>query len=244
MDRAGAAAAARAMHVEEHDAIALAERRAVDAVQRPAHRRRATPAETWPGNDRIRHAGEPAVPEMHVGAADLRPRGPQQRAARRADRARELADLDRLPRRGHDRGEDAVAHAVYVILERMLIQTAVRAVAGRGARRAGAARSTQTYQAHRRRGGISSASLRLAVHAAATRSPTIRSRICSASRWPRCTSKPFQYRTARRADARRTCSEYGSARRGIGATVYPFGIERAGRRSRCAAASSGCRPSA
>ena len=42
---------------------------------------------------------EPAVPQVHVGPAHLRARGPQQRGARRQVGARELADLDRLPRR-------------------------------------------------------------------------------------------------------------------------------------------------
>ena len=36
---------------------------------------------------------------------------------------RELAELDRRARCGHHRGEDAVTHTVYVILEQMLIQT-------------------------------------------------------------------------------------------------------------------------
>src|SRR5439155_8601676 len=75
------------------------------------------------GNDRVRHAGEAAMPEMDVGAADLRESRLEQDGSGRQIGAREFADLDPLPRSGHHRGKNAVAHAVYVILERMLIQT-------------------------------------------------------------------------------------------------------------------------
>ena len=49
-----------------------------------------------PGDDRIRHAGQAAVPQVHIGAAHFGSRGPQQRGARRQIGTREFANLDRL----------------------------------------------------------------------------------------------------------------------------------------------------
>ena len=57
-------------------------------------------------NDRIRHAGQAAVPEMHVGAADLGQRRAQERAAGRQIRFGKLANLDRRARRRHDGSKD------------------------------------------------------------------------------------------------------------------------------------------
>ena len=82
MHGARAAAAARAMHVEEHDAIAFAERRPSMPGQRTA-RGIDDAGRDVPGNDRIRHAGQPAVPQVHVGAAHFGARGAQQRRAGR-----------------------------------------------------------------------------------------------------------------------------------------------------------------
>ena len=109
MDRAGAAPAAGAVHVEEHDAIALAKRLAVDAAERAANRLEDAGGDVA-GNDRIRHAGQAAVPQVHVGAAHFRSRGPQQRGASAADpdagtRGSRWAACGA----GHDGGEDAVA---------------------------------------------------------------------------------------------------------------------------------------
>ena len=70
---------------------------------------------------------------------------------------RKLAELDRLPRRGHDRGENAGAHAVYVILERMLIQT-VSAMWLVASLAAPAAAAGDRPTRRRRRGATSSAS--------------------------------------------------------------------------------------
>ena len=106
---AGAALPARPVHVEEDGAIAFAQGRAVEPRERPANRFEHAGRDVA-GNDRIGHAGQPAVPEVHVGPADLRPRRAQQRRARRKIGTGELADLDRLPRRRHDRGEDGCRH--------------------------------------------------------------------------------------------------------------------------------------
>ena len=99
MHRAGAAPAAGAVHVEEHRAIAFAQRRAVERLDRPANRFEHAGRDVT-RNNRIRHAGEPAVPEMHVGAADFRSRGAQQRCAGRQDRderTRESRSADAAP---------------------------------------------------------------------------------------------------------------------------------------------------
>jgi hypothetical protein len=122
MDRAGATTPARAMHVEEDDAVPFANRRSVDAGKRPARGVHGA-GRDMTGSDRVWDAGEAPVPQVHIGAADFRTRGPQQRGAARKIGSGKPAQLDWCARRGHHRGEDAVAHAVYVILERMLIQT-------------------------------------------------------------------------------------------------------------------------
>ena len=135
------------------------------------------------GNDRVRHAGQTAVPEVHVGAADL---GALTCAAAPAPGGkigtRKLAQLDRLPRRGHHRGENAVTHAVYVILERMLIQTVsalwlVAALAAPDRRRRRSRTSRQKARRH-----FISVTLETAVRAAVRVRASIRWRNCSGSR--------------------------------------------------------------
>src|SRR4051812_48553414 len=97
------------------------------------------------------------MPEMHVGAADLGQRRPQENGAGRQIGTRKFAQLDRLPRPGHHRSQNAIAHAVYVILERMLIQTAsaLWLVAALGAPRPGPTAvsrvDTQVYHAAKAR---------------------------------------------------------------------------------------------
>jgi hypothetical protein len=63
-------------------------------------------------DDRIGHSGKPAVPQMHVGPADLRAGSPQQRTAGGKIGALEPANFDWRVRGRHDGGEDAIAHGV------------------------------------------------------------------------------------------------------------------------------------
>ena len=102
------------MHVEEHDAVAFADRRAVDAGERSARgvdRARGDVSR----DDGVRNAREAAVPEMHVGPAHLGSLGSDQCGAVRQIRTRKRSELDRRAWRGHHRRED-IGHAVYVIL--------------------------------------------------------------------------------------------------------------------------------
>ena len=111
MHGARTASTARAVHVEEHGAVAFAQERTVDPAQRPANALEDASRDVT-GDDRVRHARQPSVPQMDVGAAHLRTDRPQQRAAWRQVGTLELADLDGLPRCGHHGGEDAGAHVV------------------------------------------------------------------------------------------------------------------------------------
>jgi hypothetical protein len=97
------------MHVEERDAIAFAQIRSVEAAQRAANHVESSGCH-MSRDDRVRHPGEPAVPEVHVGAADLRSDGAQQRCSGREIRPIERSNLNRPPRTGHHGGEDAVTH--------------------------------------------------------------------------------------------------------------------------------------
>ena len=66
-------------------------------------------------DDRIGNAGQSAMPEMHIGAADFRPRGAEKRGARWQNGSREFADLDRLSRRRHHRRKDSSGHLSYIV---------------------------------------------------------------------------------------------------------------------------------
>ena len=107
-DRAGAAAAARAMHVEEHQAIAFDDGRAVHAAHVTTHLGGDTDRHVA-GNDGERHARQASVPDVHVRAAHLRIQRAEQERARLERRFRKLAQLDRYARRRHhgsnDRGQ-------------------------------------------------------------------------------------------------------------------------------------------
>ena len=70
MHRAGAAAAAGPVHVEEDDRVPFANRRAVDAGQRTS-RGVDDARRNMARNDWIGHTRETPVPEMHVRAADF-----------------------------------------------------------------------------------------------------------------------------------------------------------------------------
>ena len=89
MHGARQAAPARAMHVEERDAIAFGERPPFDVRERSANGVERAGRDVARDN-RIRHARQPAVPQVHVGAADFRTRGAQQRGARRQIGTRKL----------------------------------------------------------------------------------------------------------------------------------------------------------
>ena len=78
MHGARAATPARAMHVEEHGTIPFADGRAVDARQVTARLLDHAGGDVA-GNDGVRHARQPAVPEMHVSAADLRTQRAEER---------------------------------------------------------------------------------------------------------------------------------------------------------------------
>src|SRR5687767_3836683 len=97
------------MHVEERHAFPFAQRRTIQPLQRTAHGVERTSRHVA-GNDGIGNAAQPSVPEVDVGAADLRALGAQQRGARRQLGSGELADLERLPRGHHHGGQDALIH--------------------------------------------------------------------------------------------------------------------------------------
>jgi len=105
MHGARAALTARTMHIEKHRTIALAQIRSVESSDRSTNRIEHTGRHvSW--NDRIWDAGQPAVPQVNIGAAHLRARGTKERSARGQVRTRKLPDLNWLQRRGHHRGQD------------------------------------------------------------------------------------------------------------------------------------------
>ena|SRR6188768_3261138 len=102
MHGARAALTARAMHVEKHRTIALAQIRSVESSDAPANRIEHTSRDvSW--NDRIWDARQAPVPQVNIGAAHFRARGTKERSTRGQVRTRKLPDLDRLPGRGHHR---------------------------------------------------------------------------------------------------------------------------------------------
>ena len=109
MDRARATAATGTMHVEERDSISLAQNRSVDAadwttdlIQRAGR--------NMSRNDRVWHARQTAVPQMHIRAAHFGTRRAQQCCSRWQLWTGELLDDDGLPRRGHHRSQNGIAH--------------------------------------------------------------------------------------------------------------------------------------
>jgi hypothetical protein len=103
------------MDVEEDDAVALAQPRAVEARERTSDFVERADGDVS-RNNRIRDSGQAAVPQVHVGAADLGADRAEQRAARCQIRFRKFTDLDRPVRRYHDGGKDGIAHAQYSTL--------------------------------------------------------------------------------------------------------------------------------
>src|SRR5258708_5897652 len=102
MDGAGTTAAARAMNVEEHDAVPLTNGKPVEPGDGPAPRI-GLAGRDMSGNEGIWPATEAPMQEVHGGAAALREGRPEQHGARRQLGTSELPELDRLPRGGHDR---------------------------------------------------------------------------------------------------------------------------------------------
>ena len=109
MDDAGAAAAARAVDVEERDTISLFQRGSIETTQRTTNGLECAGGYVT-GDDRIGHATEASVPQVYVGAADLGSFRAQQRCTWGKVRSGKLTDVDRLQRRWHDSRKDAVAH--------------------------------------------------------------------------------------------------------------------------------------
>ena len=206
------------MHVEKDHAIPFVDRRAVDAGERSARRvDHAGRDVSW--NDRIRHAGEPAVPEMHVGAADFGTFRAKERGANREIRTGEMAELDRRAWRGHHRGEN-IGHAVYVILERMLIQT-LSALAVACAIAAPAAAQSQVYTPKKARKHFISLTLdRQFVQPYSFAKHPLEELL--GQRVNEVHLQDYQYETQDK-QTKVTVLEYGKRASGFGATVYPFG---------------------
>ena len=93
MNGARPAAAAGSMHVKEDRTIALAEMRTVDPHQGTADLVE-NPGRDVSRNDRIRHARQSAVPEVHVGAAHFGAYCSEQRGSVRQIGSIEFADLE------------------------------------------------------------------------------------------------------------------------------------------------------
>jgi hypothetical protein len=110
MNGARPAVSTCAMHVKKDRAIALAQGVAVQTGERPPDLMKRA-GRNMARNDRVRHAGQASVPQMHVGAADFRACRTQQRPTGRQIGTVELSDFDRLEGCWHHCGQDAVIHA-------------------------------------------------------------------------------------------------------------------------------------
>ena len=115
MNGTGTTASARAMNVEEDDAVAFTQSRSVEAFDRAAHGVDRSGRDVA-RDDRIGHARKTAMPQVHVRTADLGARRPQQCCAVGQIRPVKFPDFDRLMRAWHDRGKDALAHRVTLSL--------------------------------------------------------------------------------------------------------------------------------
>ena len=99
------ASSARAMNVEEREAVTFLQGHTQHVAQRSA-RFVQRPRSDVPRDDRIRHTRQPPMPQMNVRPAHFGERRLQQRAARRQIRFRKLSNLNRHPRRGHHSGQN------------------------------------------------------------------------------------------------------------------------------------------
>ena len=111
-DQAVPAGAADAEHVVERDEAPDLDRPALDVGERPV-RLQHPPAADVPGDDRVGHAREAAVVQVHVGAAHLRQHHLQHGAARRGPRLVEGVQRERPTRPLHHDRADAHRDAVF-----------------------------------------------------------------------------------------------------------------------------------
>jgi hypothetical protein len=111
-DQAVPAGAAHAEDVVERDEAPDLERAAVDIGERPV-RLQHPPHADVPGDDRVRHAREPAVVQVHVGAAHLRQHHLEHGATRRGPRVVEGVQRERPTRPLHHDRADAHRAAVF-----------------------------------------------------------------------------------------------------------------------------------
>ena len=173
-----------------------------------------------PGNDRIRHAGEPSVPEVDVGAAHLRARRAQQRGAGRQIGPRELAELDRAgaarasPRQGC--GHSRAYVTLWMCARRISFLVALTLLC------AAPPAAAQTYQPPKARRHFVSVQLRLALHRAAALRRTSAGGSARQGRGEHAASRSTSTAPATR---RRSIDvlEFSRAA-GLGASVYPFGM--------------------
>ena len=201
-------------------------------------------------DDRVRHAGKPAVPEMHVGAAHLRARRAQQRGAgrqigtRRTRGPRQAAAGPASRRRGcgrsrctlplkDDAGPAAVARAprrnrssaYHPGLFDHAHHRAVAVIAPLWpCWRSPSRRLRADLSRQKAAPSVHHRQLRLALHAAASFRASIRSRISSARRSPAAQFEAYRLPDPRRRDPRSTCSSSSGAGTGAGVTLYPFGL--------------------
>jgi len=98
------------MHVEEHGTVALLEGAAIQAAEL-AMDRFEDPARDVARNDRVGHAGQPTMPQVHVRAAHFGTLCPKKGGTRREFRRIELANLNRLARSHHDSRTNATTHS-------------------------------------------------------------------------------------------------------------------------------------
>ncbi len=96
-DEALVAGAAGLVDVEERDEVAFAEGATLHVDDRPAHRLDAADRD-MPRHERVGHAAEPPVLQVHVGAAHLAVDRAQQRGAWLEGGRGQLDDLDRCMR--------------------------------------------------------------------------------------------------------------------------------------------------
>jgi hypothetical protein len=160
------------------------------------------------------------VPQVDVGTADLGAQRSQQGGASGKIRTRELAELDRRARCGHHRGEDAVTHTVYVILEQMLIQT-VSAVWMVAALVAAENPRPQTYNVPKPRPRFISVSFEKQYVQPSSFDKHPLAELLG-QQVDEVHLENFQYRTHDQ-QTHVNVLEFGNRATAIGATVYPFG---------------------
>lgn len=99
------------MHIKKRQAVTFPQRTTFDVIE-GATRLVQCARGHMPGNDGIRHAREPTVPQVDVGAAHLGPGRAQQRTAHRQIGFGEFANFDQHIRRRHDGSKHGLWHPV------------------------------------------------------------------------------------------------------------------------------------